>query len=133
MERATADELTDWTVFVASPEGRSTVGLGGQSVGLVERTRTSSESIGTLIDPRHEGVDLPGGPGAYRRDGGTYDAEAMRRARPATQGLLLIYPLDPLPLDAYGMVDAVIAIGLSFPDTSDATATWIINEGVAYG
>jgi hypothetical protein len=90
MERASAGELTDWAVFVASPPvGRQTV-LGGHELGLVTRTRVSSESIGILTDPRHEGVDLPGGPDAYKRESGTYDSEAMRAARTATQGLLII-------------------------------------------
>jgi hypothetical protein len=130
-ERAEAEELTDWTVFVASPEGRTTVSLGGRSVGLVERTRSSSESIGTLLDPRHEGVDLPGGPSAYRREAGTYDSEAMRSARPATQGLLIIYPLDPAPLGvADASIDTVIAIAVSLPNTSDEGVDWIVNEGV---
>jgi hypothetical protein len=130
MERAEAGELTDWTVFIASPEARETVTLGDRSIGLVERTRTSSESIGTLFDPRHEGVDLPGGPGAYRREAGSYDSDAMRTARPSTQGLLVIYPLDPRPLGAESLIDTVIAIGVSLPNTSDDGTDWIVNEGL---
>jgi len=133
MSRAEAGELTDWTVFVASPEDRKQVDLGGVPVGLVERRRTSSESIGTLLDPRHEGVDLPLGPGGYRREGGAYDAEAMRRARPSTQGLLIIYPLDPACLGSESIVDSVIALGLSLPHTSDSGTEWIVNSGVPLG
>jgi hypothetical protein len=129
-ERAESEELTDWSVFIASPEARATVTLGGRDVGLVERTRTSSESIGTLLDPRHEGVDLPGGPGAYRRAAGTYDSEAMRSARPASQGLLIIYPLDPSHLGVADLIDTVIAIGVSLPNTSDEGTDWIVNEGL---
>lgn len=131
IERAEADELLDWSVFIASPENRTTVNLGGMQIGLVERTRISSESIGTLLDPRHEGVDLPGGPGAFRRESGTYDSEAMRAARPATQGLLIVYPLDPGVLGVAEVVDAVIAIGVSLPTTSDEGTDWIVNEGLA--
>ena len=131
MERVEAGELTEWAVFVASPEGRGTVPLGGLQVGLVERTRTSTESIGALLDPRHEGIDLPGGPGAYRREGGTYDADAMRSARPASRGLLILYPLDPVLLGVGGVVDAVMAIGISLPYTSDEDGDWIVNEGLA--
>lgn len=130
MERAEAGELAEWVVFVASPEGRATVPLGGLQVGLVERTRTSTESIGALLDPRHEGVDLPGGPGAFRREGGTYDADAMRSARPASRGLLIVYPLDPAPLGVAGVVPSVIAVALSLPFTSDENADWVINEGL---
>lgn len=129
--RVQAGELTDWTVFVAGPEGRATVTLGGRVFGLVERTRTSSESIGILLDPRHEGVDLPGGPGAYRREAGSYDSDAMRSARPATQGLLMIYPLDPAPLGVSDVVDTVVAIAISLPNTSDEEGDWIVNKGLS--
>jgi hypothetical protein len=130
MERAETGELTEWVVFVASPEGRVTIPLGGLQIGLVERTRTSTESIGTLLDPRHEGVDLTGGPGAYRREGGSYDADAMRSARPSSRGLLIVYPLDPGPLGVTGVVDVVMAIGLSLPYTTDESTDWIVNEGL---
>lgn len=92
----------------------------------------SSESIGILTDPAHEGVDLPRGPDAYRRDSGAYDAEAMRAARPSTQGLLLIYPLDPEYLGIPSS-EPVIALALSLPQTSDAGTTWIVNSMVSNG
>ncbi|WP_298236589.1 Z1 domain-containing protein [uncultured Azohydromonas sp.] len=132
MGRAAAGELTDWSVFVASPEGGRPAALGGVDIGLVRRRRVSSESIGILTDPAHEGVDLPGGPDAYRRDNGAHDAEAMRAARPATQGLLIIYPLDPEYL-GIGYPGAVIALSLSLPRTSDAGTTWITNRMVSNG
>ncbi|MFC5698357.1 Z1 domain-containing protein [Pseudomonas sp. GCM10022186] len=132
MGRSTIGELTDWSVFVASPaDGRSTA-LGGREIGLVRRKRVSSESIGILTDPAHEGVDLPRGPDAYKRDSGAYDAEAMRAARPSTQGLLLIYPLDPEYL-GISSSEPVIALALSLPQTSDAGTTWIMNSMVSNG
>ncbi len=132
MERSTVDELMDWSVFVASPADGRSVMLGGREVGLVRRKRVSSESIGILTDPAHEGVDLPRGPDAYRRESGAFDAEAMRAARPSTQGLLLIYPLDPEYLDIPYM-EPVIALALSLPQTSDAGTTWITNSMVSNG
>jgi hypothetical protein len=132
MERSAAGELTDWSVFIASPaDGRQSV-LGGNDIGLVRRKRISSESIGILTDPAHEGVDLAPGPGAYKRDSGAYDAEAMRAARPPTQGLLLIYPLDPEYLGIESR-EPVIALALSLPHTSDAGTTWIVNSMVTDG
>ena len=132
MERAAIGELTDWSVFIASPaDGQSTT-LGSREIGLVRRKRVSSESIGILTDPAHEGVDLPQGPDAYKRDSGTYDAAAMRAARPSTQGLLLIYPLDPDYLGIPGG-EPVIALALSLPQTSDAGTTWIVNSMVSNG
>lgn len=132
MGRAAVDELTDWSVFVASPESGRPIILGSKEIGLVRRKRISSESIGILTDPAHEGVDLPYGPDAYRRGSGAYDAEAMRAARPASQGLLIIYPLDPGYMDVQGP-DAVIALALSLPQTSDAGTTWIVNSMVSNG
>jgi hypothetical protein len=132
MERASVDELMDWSVFVPSPANGRLITLGGREVGLVGRKRVSSESIGILTDPAHEGVDLPHGPDGYKRDSGAYDAEAMRAARPATQGLLIIYPLDPEYLHV-PQSSAVIALALSLPQTSDAEATWIVNSMVANG
>jgi hypothetical protein len=129
LRREQDGELTDWSVFLAGSAGGRKVLLGGQEIGLVSRKRLSSESIGILIDPRHEGVDLAGGPSAYRRSSGSYDAGAMRVARPPTQGLLIIYPLDPEPL-AVSETDTVIALALSLPRTSDAARSWIVNRGL---
>lgn len=132
MGRSTIGELTDWSVFVASPADGKSTALGGREIGLVRRKRVSSESIGILTDPAHEGVDLPRGPDAYKRDSGAYDAEAMRVARPSTQGLLLIYPLDPEYLGIPNS-EPVIALALSLPQTSDAGTTWIVNSMVSNG
>lgn len=131
-ERVSVGELTDWSVFVASPQAGPKITIGGQEIGLVRRRRISSESIGILTDPRHEGVDLRGGPELYKRESGTYDAEAMRVARPATQGLLIIYPLDAADL-GINYTDAVIALALSLPSTSDAGTSWIVNRMVSNG
>ncbi len=132
LERSSVGELTDWSVFVASPADGNSYKLGGRDIGLVRRKRVSSESIGILTDPAHEGVDLPRGADAYKRDSGTYDAEAMRAARPSTQGLLLIYPLDPGYL-GIPSTEPVIALALSLPQTSDAGTTWIVNSMVSNG
>lgn len=130
MQRVAEGELVDWSVLLASAQGGGAVRVGRFETRLVTRRRTSSEGIGILIDPRHEGADLPGGADAYLRASGNYDAEAMRSARPPTQGLLLVYPLDPEPLDADG-VDAVIAVALSLPYTSDGRSSAIVNRGVS--
>ncbi|MGH0275906.1 Z1 domain-containing protein [Sinorhizobium meliloti] len=129
MQRASEGELTDWSLFLAGAIRGTPVEIGGFSTGLVTRALNSTESIGILIDPRHEGVDLVGGADAFRRASGNYDAEAMRTARPTTQGLLILYPLDPAPLQVEG-VDAVVAIALSLPRTSDGQSRTIVNRGV---
>lgn len=132
MERTSVGELVDWSIFVASPATGRPATLGGYPIGLVKRSRVSSESIGILTDPRHEGVDLQLGPDAYRRDSSAYDAEAMRTARPVSQGLLILYPLDAEHLGV-SQVDTVIALALSLPQTSDAGATWVVNSMVSNG
>lgn len=130
MERAIAGELTTWTIFVASPDRDRQVLLGRRSYGLVRRSLTATESIGILTEPRHEGVDLHGGPEAYRM-GTTYNARAMRNTRPPNHGLLMIYPLDPQPLNA--QVRTVIGIALSLPKTSDEGKSFVVNRGVSDG
>jgi hypothetical protein len=127
-ERSAADELTTWTIFVASPVRDRQVLLGNRSYGLVQRTLTAPESIGILIDPRHEGVDLNGGPDSFRRSD-SYNARAMRQSRPSKRGLLIIYPLDPQPLHA--KVRTVIGIALSLPRTADEAIKYVANRGVA--
>lgn len=129
MQRVAEGELVDWSVLLASAQGRK-IKVGRAETRLVVRRRTSSDGIGILIDPRHESADLPGGADAYRRASGNYDAEAMRSARPPTQGLLLVYPLDPEPLEA-NAVDAVIAVALSLPHTLDGFSNAIVNRGVS--
>jgi hypothetical protein len=128
MERSTVEELMKWTIFVANPARDRQVLLGDRSYGLVRRSLTAMESIGVLTEPRHEGVDLHGGPEAYRI-GANYNAKAMRHTRPASRGLLMIYPLDPEPL--HTGVRTVIGIALSLPKTSDETASFVVNRGVA--
>lgn len=131
LSRSLNGELTDWTVFIASPEGRKSVRFGELEVGLVERSRISSHSIGALLDPRHEGVDLPDGPSVYQRESGSLDAEAMRRARPITQGLLIVYPLDPRSLGVEEKISCVIGLALSLPFTTDIATEWVVNTGVS--
>jgi len=124
-----AGELVDWSVFLAGSGAGRKMSIGGTETGMLTRSRVSSDSIGILIDPRHEGVDLPGGPQGYKRASGTYDSQAMRAARPRTQGLLIIYPLDPANLGTKFM-GPVIALALSLPQTAE-TGSWVVNRGVA--
>jgi|GEM_PF-5861815 len=90
--------LTDWSVYIdGKSEGANrSFEFAGYSIGMPSRSRIpQSNSIGTLVDPRHEGVDLPGGPEPFRRADGTYDSASMRSAREGTNGLLIVYPIDP--------------------------------------
>lgn len=129
LERVEAGELTNWTMFVANPQRERQVLLGGRPFGLVRRSLQANESIGILIDPRHEGVDLHGGPENYRVASG-FNARAMREDRPAQKGLLLLYPLDPEPLRA--PTQAVLGLALSLPRTTDGEQRFVVNRGVRY-
>lgn len=129
LERAEVGELTNWTVFVANPQRDRQVLLGGRPFGLVRRSLQANESIGILIDPRHEGVDLHGGPANYRAASG-FNAPAMREDRPAQQGLLLLYPLDPEPLRA--PTQTVLGLALSLPRTTDGEQRFVVNRGVRH-
>lgn len=130
MERAAVGELTAWTVFVASPQRERQVLLGGRPYGLVRRSLAGAEGIGILTDPRHEGVDLRGGPENYRA-GSNYNARAMRLDRPPERGLLILYPLDPEPLQAPSR--AVLGVALSLPRTSDDGRSFVVNRGLLHG
>lgn len=130
MERAAEGELVTWTIFIASPNRERRVILGGRPFGLVHRSLQANESIGILIDPRHEGVDLHGGPENYRAGSG-FNAKAMREDRPSGQGLLLLYPLDPEPLRT--RTEAVLGIALSLPRTSDEGRLLVGNRALIDG
>ncbi|AGC45634.1 hypothetical protein MYSTI_04336 [Myxococcus stipitatus DSM 14675] len=129
-ERAVVGELTVWTVFVANPQRERQLLLGGEPYGLVHRSLTGNEAIGILTDPRHEGVDLHGGPDRYRV-AATFNARMMRQDRPPERGLLLLYPLDPEPLQAHAR--AVLGVALSLPRTSDDGRSFIVNRGLLHG
>jgi len=129
LERAEAGELVSWTVFVANPQRERQILLGGRPFGLVRRSLQANESIGILIDPRHEGVDLHGGPENYRAASG-FNAKEMREERPAQQGLLLLYALDPEPLRA--PTQAVLGVALSLPRTTDGEQQFVVNRGLRH-
>jgi len=123
-------ELTRWTIFVASPQRDRQVMIGSRSYGLVTRTPTGVEGIGILTEPRHEGVDLPGGPDPFK-GASSFNVQAMRSNRSSTNGLLLIYPLDASPFQVD--VATVIALGMSLPRTSDEGETLFANKGIGDG
>jgi hypothetical protein len=119
--------LKEWTVYIPhSSDARHHIDFAGERIGMPTRSRLPySMSIGTLVDPRHEAADLPGGAEDYKRPTGTYDAVKMRKARPPENGLLIIYPIDPasehhkkrvrLFEDEWDKPEAVIGFCLSFP------------------
>ncbi len=142
-QRAAAGDLSAWTLYLDSRQDRArgTARIGGFDIGLVERSRLKgTSSVGALIDPRHEGLDLVGGPQAFMR-ARSFDTAAMREARPRTQGLLLLYPLSPdsrpsrrgnrVPLFAEEQArpEVVMGYGLSLPVTGeDSAVEYIVGQ-----
>lgn len=150
------NELTAWTVALISKDGVQAGQkflLAGRSIGLTDRTAIQGGTsppllldrftIRRLLSPPDEGIDLsaPERKRAleitemYRTQAGkAFDptgppsGKAIRQARPASRGLLLIYPLNPvsymLPSDL-----VPIGIGLSFPTSnSGATIEYVVNR-----
>lgn len=135
--------LDEWTVFIPGNDAPSAnmFAVSDHTLGMPRRSRLRlQDSIGVLVDPRHEAIDLPGGAAAFRNAQGNYETVRMRSARPDTNGLLLIYPIDPasdsnspsrdrLILEEVEPPDAVIGVALSLPFVSDNTATNVVVGG----
>lgn len=155
--RLNAHELTHWTVALASRgDGANNYTIGGLDVGLIQRsrndrgeTREGIYSIQRLVSPRDEWIDLSDSEfreavastrQALLSRGETEKAEevkepsglAVRRARPATRGLLLIYPLDPQWPDPALPDDApVTGVAVSFPKGTpgnDSAVEYVVNN-----
>jgi len=136
------ERLVNWTIYVPANSKRDAtlITIAGHDHTLITRSRLrGSNSIGVLIDPRHEAFDLDSPIETFRRSD-SYDTDAMRQTRPVEQGLLLIYLLDPAS-DSSGRdrerlvpegqlaPPAVVSVGLSLPRVPDDEArTVIINE-----
>lgn len=100
-----AGELTHWTVAVRGLQVRDSIlgaadwGLPGGVISQVSRTKLKShpESLGVIADPQDEGLGLS--PESRSRaqeymERGDSERIACRRARPAEEGLLLLYPIS---------------------------------------
>lgn len=138
--------LQSWTVFVpCKANAVTTIKVADHKIGLTSRSKLKMQnSIGVLVDPKHESIDLEGGAEAYRLNN-SYDTEAMRRARPTSRGLLLLYMLDPksdsksdgrerLVAGHRVAPPAVISVGLSLPYIPDDEArSVIVNEAFVDG
>jgi hypothetical protein len=153
------DALTDWTVALCGPtsERRGTTRVGSLRVNRTERNLKVEFAkdkeriiwlppedvyvIRRLVSPADEVIDLSEPekrlawkveeelrkPGAAKPD--VLPGPAIRRARPKTRGLLLLYALDPSGADSEhlpraksltGGVEAVIGFAVSFPRDPDA-------------
>lgn len=133
-------ELTDWTVIMPSGRGSPQPFL-GVTIGTVSRdyikfNDTDGElSYQTILSPGDETLDLSAeefrmaleATNAARRDKGKPPTKRpagpdirIARGRRPHRGLLLVYPLDPLPARMPGLGMPLIGLVVSFPETPNA-------------
>jgi hypothetical protein len=127
-------ELTGWTVAVVSKKtSPRQVRLGANDVNLVERGRDSTAApddrlrMRGVVGSEEEALDLS--PAEYAiadaaRASKAEDApkfrETVRNQRPATRGLLLLYPLKVRGEDLEPGEDFIPAVAISFPASRTA-------------
>lgn len=158
--RVVAGELTEWTVVLVSASGHPSgeaviaghhVGLTKRSVspGLQDRVAEGLYSIRRILNPPDEWIDfspaevteaLEETRRAWRREPGRRESEPdrpsgviVRRGRPPTRGLLIIYPLVPpgeeLAAGAEVHDGALVGFAVSFPHSPAApTVDYVVNQ-----
>lgn len=151
-QRVPAGELVNWTVVLVSVPGEeSPVSLGGHSIGLVKRaphpegdpSQLGRYGIRRLVSPNDERIDLTDAQeqaalaqtiAAFHAGLSNADSEPtnpsgtyVRAVRDKSNGLLLIYPLNPA-----GKVESdkpVIGFALSFPGSNvDDKVSYVVNN-----
>ncbi len=133
-------ELTSWTVFLATGDGRP-VQLGSRTVAsvirrpLVKQREAGRYVVKSILNPPDEAIDLTdaehaeamrrtaeartlaGDPPPDRPSG--VDIRGVRGRRPEN-GLLIIYALDPKTDELVDWDGAIIGTVISFPDSATA-------------
>lgn len=134
-EQVAQGELVDWTVFLASGEGRPAPELAAPlPVSLVNRKQIPDDrgdvyKVKTVLSPRDEALDLDdhqyeramelsrtARSAEEKKPPAIPDGPHIRTARPPANGLLLVYPLQG-PED---VTSPLIAPVLSFPRSASA-------------
>ncbi|MDD4617241.1 MAG: Z1 domain-containing protein [Alphaproteobacteria bacterium] len=149
---ASVGELTNWTVAVIGASGKKDAGLVPSfEIGMLKRKKKSIQenrySIGRLMSPRDEGIDLDDESwnAALEKTIADWKPDPTRTNEPKEptepngpaireikghgykgvqahpeKGLLLLYPLDPLEAEVGFDVSTppVIAFGISFPGSN---------------
>jgi len=144
-------ELSNWTVvLVSSSTAKKDSHVGGHTIGLVRRSEAGADPASgepsslymlrnaNILNPPDEYIDLKligGYDAAYAETVKAWTAGLIkaktepksasgpfvRAERPATNGLLLVYPLDPTEIDCpegSKVGSPIIGIALSFPKGS---------------
>lgn len=158
--RVGSGELLDWSVVLVSVTGspNGSEEIGGHYVGLTKRTVLSGledrvaeglYSIRRILNPPDEWIDFSDAEvvealeetrRVWRADPGTRQTEpdrpsgqVIRRARPDTRGLLIVYPLAP-PAEELRLGDDVhegslVGFAVSFPHSPSApTVDYVVNR-----
>jgi hypothetical protein len=127
-------ELTGWTVAVVSKKSSPRqVRLGAYDINLVERSKDQTPApedrlrMRGVVGSEEEALDLS--PAEYavadaarasKEDDAPKFRETVRSERPATRGLLLIYPLKVRKEDLQPGEDFIPAVAISFPASQTA-------------
>jgi hypothetical protein len=149
-EQIRAGELTDWTIFM--PTGDETeVELGGRTFRSIkrspraDRSTTSRFIVRSILNPPDEAIDLSADEFAEalrqtndaRRLSGAVETgrpsgpsvRAVRGRRPQN-GLLLLYPLDPVIAEV-GSARPLVGVVISFPESATATQRLYLENTVS--
>lgn len=143
-DRVTHGELIDWTVAVVGKEVPGSFSAGDFKFPVVDRSDAGDKSVfqtQAVVGSAEEALDLdddeferamasspPLKSGGIRT---TPAREPVRKVRPATRGLMLIYLMknDPAKSGAASDEDAVPSIAISFPDSENAPALdYVVNR-----
>ncbi len=146
-------ELTDWTVFLATGSEKK-VTIAGREYQCVERTPRKPRNgralpedrfiIGTTLSPLDQAIDLSDADFAQalartneerrsrtRKDTNVPSGEFIRKVRGARprNGLLIIYPIDPILAEVEPTDRPVFSVVVSFPDSEAADRrVYLINS-----
>jgi hypothetical protein len=142
-EQVSRSELTDWSIAVVGKKGENALRVGQHVFPLVFRTSKSTSvdrfETQAVVGSADEALDLDeaefakamelspalGQPGTKRRSQPARDA--VRQARPAARGLLLLYLLEPSPQGS--PEDFVPSVAISFPESETAhPLTYTVNK-----
>ena len=154
-------ELTTWTVALisASAAGKIPYSLGGCDINLTQRSPSTDRadkiheglySIGRIVNPPDEWIDFThaeyldakektqrrwtGNPGRRKTMPSEPSGLVIRRCRPVTNGLLLIYPLEPVSSELRdgdpGVTERpIMGFAVSFPWSPDAPLVdYVVNQ-----
>jgi hypothetical protein len=134
------NELVSWTVaLISKNKAENMYNIAGIEVGLTQRENVADPSLpeyrlskSRLLNPPDEMLDFPSSvqeeiisiTKERRQEAGkpeskskTPDGKVIREKRNPSNGLLLIYPLDPQAINA---AIPVIGFGISFPSSNSA-------------